>query len=239
MILNELENMLHEKKVDYVRKFQKAVDKVNVLINKAKETEISAIEPDSTWETSYEFEPVILTPTHLIIKYNEWNGRKTEPKTEKISFAQDRDEYPEFAETKHNLRWIAKAIKKGFREEGQSFEEDAAKDDIALDDRDLVSRLKTDDSEDDGGMNKQLLSDLVDNGWEKYGIGYYVHDEHPYIVLDMHAGEFGKTVPNEDLDDAGLHFQTYFQTYEKLVDKLNSDYYKSFLNRVAKFKNNV
>lgn len=113
---------ISEKKVDYVRKFQKAVDKVNLLINKAKEAEISAIEPDSTWETSYEFEPVELTPRYLIVKYTEWDGIKRKPQVEKVLFSRDKNEYPEFAETKYKLSWIKRAIKKGFREEGQQLD---------------------------------------------------------------------------------------------------------------------
>jgi len=89
-----------------------------LLINKAKETDVRAIEPDSTWENVYEFEPVVLTPTQLIVKYKEWDGVKTKPQVEKISFAKDKNESPEFADTKYMLRWITKAIKKGFKQEG-------------------------------------------------------------------------------------------------------------------------
>jgi hypothetical protein len=109
-----------KKKVDYIRKFKKKVDEVNKYIEQAKKDDIWAIEPDSTWESPYIFEPVKLTKTQLVVTYWEDLYKKKKKTVDKVSFAQDKDNYPEFGDTKHMLSWIKRAIKKGYKEEGKS-----------------------------------------------------------------------------------------------------------------------
>lgn len=109
---------LNEAKVDYVKKFQKKVDEVNKYIAQHKKDDIVAVEPDSTWESVYEFEPVKLTKTQLVVTYKEPLGNPPNKKTvDKISFAQDAQ--MEFEDTKHMLSWIKRAIKKGYKQEGK------------------------------------------------------------------------------------------------------------------------
>lgn len=104
------------KKIDYVKKFKKEVEEVNKYIAKSNKDEIYAIEPDSTWESPYQFDLVEITPRKLIVKYTE---DYTKPKKEEILFSKDAD--MDFEETKYMFSWIKKAIKKGYKEEGKTF----------------------------------------------------------------------------------------------------------------------
>lgn len=115
-IFESFGDFLNESKVDYIKKFQKQVNLVNSWIEQANKDDILAIEPDSTWESPYEFEPLELTPKKLIVKYKE---DYVKPKKEDILFS--RDVKNDFEDIKYIFSWIKRAIKKGYREEGKVF----------------------------------------------------------------------------------------------------------------------
>lgn len=96
------------------RAVQKWVDKVNKYISKARRDDIYAVEPDSTWESVYEFEPVRIVRKSVVFKWSEVYGNKRE--TEKINYEDEMRE----DDLKWQFRWVIRAIKKGYREEGET-----------------------------------------------------------------------------------------------------------------------
>lgn len=100
---------------DYNKVLGKVIATTQQIIDQANADNITAIEPDSTWETMYQFESVRLTNTQLVIKYLENAGRGWEKKTDITNLTQDRNQG--FQDSKYVLSWIRRAIKKGYTAE--------------------------------------------------------------------------------------------------------------------------
>jgi hypothetical protein len=92
---------------------QNRIDKVNKYIAKANQDDVWAIEPDSTWEEPYEFEPVKMSGKNVIFKWKEpvGNGKKG---SERINYERDEDDL------KWQFNWVLRAIRKGYKSEGKS-----------------------------------------------------------------------------------------------------------------------
>jgi len=92
------------------------VKKVNEEIKKANSDDVYAIEPDSTWETGYEFHPVVIKGNFLYIEHIEISNPK--------KIIKDRYNLKEIDDVKWQLNWITRAIKKGYREHKKQKNED-------------------------------------------------------------------------------------------------------------------
>ena len=106
------------KVIDYDKKFGKNIEEINKLIKQAKKNDIRAIETDSSWESGYKFDKVVLTKTQVQVHYTEYAGTKPKKKVDKISLAKDKE--VNFGEVKHIFSWIKKTIKKGYREDAKT-----------------------------------------------------------------------------------------------------------------------
>jgi hypothetical protein len=106
------------KVIDYDKKFGKNIEEINKLIKQAKKNDIRAIETDSTWESEYKFDKVVLTKTQVQVHYTEYAETKPKKKVDKISLAKDKE--MNFEEVKHIFSWIKKTIKKGYREDAKT-----------------------------------------------------------------------------------------------------------------------
>lgn len=115
---NEFLNEAKSTKVDYEKKFGKKVAEINELINKAKKDDIVAIGTGSTVESEYRFDKVVLTKTQMKTYYKE--GIPGKKKVDTISLAVDKNN--DFEEVKYNFSWIKRTIKKGYKEDGKSIE---------------------------------------------------------------------------------------------------------------------
>jgi hypothetical protein len=100
---------------DYNKVLGKVIATTQQMIDQAKADDITAIEPDSTWETMYQFESIRLMTTQLVIKYLENAGRGWEKKTDVTNLTQDRTR--EFMDSKAVISWIRRAIRKGYTAE--------------------------------------------------------------------------------------------------------------------------
>ncbi len=113
IIKNEAQSFLGEA-FDYQRYLGKSIAMTNEMIEQAKQDGIYAVEPDSTWESLYQFDKVVLMSTRLKIYYMEYSGRGWQNKVDEVNLTQDRN--MNFDETRGNLNWIRKAIRKGYTE---------------------------------------------------------------------------------------------------------------------------
>jgi len=100
---------------DYNKVLGKVVATTQQMIDQANTDDILAIEPDSTWETQYKFQSILLTNTQLVIKYLENAGRGWETKSDVTNLTQDRTR--EFMDSKAAISWVRRAIKKGYTAE--------------------------------------------------------------------------------------------------------------------------
>jgi hypothetical protein len=100
---------------DYNKVLGKVIATTQQMIDQARADDITAIEPDSTWETMYQFESIRLMTTQLVIKYLENAGRGWEKKTDVTNLTQDRTR--EFMDSKAVISWIRRAIRKGYTAE--------------------------------------------------------------------------------------------------------------------------
>lgn len=116
---DEASNMVQEMAgaFDYQKLLGKSIEKTQQLIDQANVDDIIAIEPDSTWETMYKFQKVILMGTRLRVQYQENNGRDWKNEVRDVNLTQDRA--MNFDEAKFVLAWIRRAIKKGYTAEGR------------------------------------------------------------------------------------------------------------------------
>lgn len=89
------------------------VDQVNQYIEKAEQEDIYAVEPDSTWEENYEFEPIRLSERFLYVNYTEPSNRG-----KKVSDRYNIKNPSHEDDIRFVLSWIIRAIKKGYRSEG-------------------------------------------------------------------------------------------------------------------------
>jgi len=87
------------------------VEKVNKYIAQIKQDDIYAVEPDSTWEEAYEFEPVRLSDRFIYFKYREpYNHNKEIEDRFNLKDSSHEDDI------RYMLGWILRSIKKGYRE---------------------------------------------------------------------------------------------------------------------------
>ena len=100
---------------DYNKVLGKVIAITQQMIDQARTDDITAIEPDSTWETMYQFESIRLMTTQLVIKYLENAGRSWEKKTDVTNLTQDRNN--NFMDSKAVISWIRRAIRKGYTAE--------------------------------------------------------------------------------------------------------------------------
>jgi hypothetical protein len=113
IIQEEMQSMLEG--VDYQKFLGKSIEKTQQIIDQANADNIIAIEPDSTWETNYKFQKVVLMGTRLRVQYQEDNGRGWKPMTDDVNLTQDR--LLDFDEAKYTLAWIRRSIKRGYTED--------------------------------------------------------------------------------------------------------------------------
>jgi hypothetical protein len=95
------------------------VKKVNGYIERALKDEVYGIEPDSTWESAYEFEPIEIKGNFIYFKWKEpydWTS-KGKIKKERYSLTNELHE----DDIKYMFSWITKSLKKGYKQEGKSF----------------------------------------------------------------------------------------------------------------------
>lgn len=86
------------------------VNRLNTLIKQAASDEITAIEPDSTWESAYEFIEVRLLTNKVNVYYRELytsNSDKVLKMTERIANRGD---------LSYMLSWVNRSIAKGYAE---------------------------------------------------------------------------------------------------------------------------
>lgn len=108
-----------KKQKDYSKKFAKRIDALNALIQQAKQDDVAAIEPDSTWESEYIFEKVWIEKNVLKLSYNElYSPTKKCPIVDKVALKLDAER--DFEATRYKLNWIKRAIKKGYTAERRS-----------------------------------------------------------------------------------------------------------------------
>jgi hypothetical protein len=110
MVQEEMQGMFEG--VDYNKFLGKVVATTQQMIDKANADDVLAIEPDSTWETNYKFQKVVLMGTRLRVQYQENNGRGWNQMTDDVNLTKDRQ--MDFDEAKHLLSWIRRSIKKGY-----------------------------------------------------------------------------------------------------------------------------
>lgn len=122
------EEMSLDEGFDYQKFLGKALASTNQLINQAKIDDIDAIEPDSTWESHYIFDKVVLMNTRLKVYYKEYSGtgKGWENKVDETNLTQDRQN--NFTDSKQVLSWIRRAIKKGYTEERRSSKKQSKED---------------------------------------------------------------------------------------------------------------
>ena len=117
IVQEELESLYEG--FDYNKVLGKVVATTQQMIDQANADEITAIEPDGTWETMYQFENVRLMNTQLVVKYLENGGQGWQKKTDVTNLTQDRNQG--FQDSKYVLSWIRRAIKKGYTAERRDF----------------------------------------------------------------------------------------------------------------------
>jgi hypothetical protein len=100
---------------DYNKVLGKVIATTQQMIDQARADDITAIEPDSTWETMYQFESIRLMNTQLVVKYLENGGQGWQKKTDVTNLTQDRNN--NFMDAKTVISWIRRAIKKGYTAE--------------------------------------------------------------------------------------------------------------------------
>ena len=93
------------------------VNEISELIAKANKDEVWAIEPDSTWETNYEFISIKLLKTRIAVKYNEYNGIKPKEVLDYALLSRPED-------VNYMLSWIKRSIKKGYKESERNYKEE-------------------------------------------------------------------------------------------------------------------
>lgn len=97
-------------------KILKLIEKVNKYVEYAAKKEVSGIEPDSTWESVYDFKPVTVSGKFVIIEYTDVHGSgKDKEKKERYSSNPDNESVIE--ELTYTLNWVIRSIKKGLRSE--------------------------------------------------------------------------------------------------------------------------
>ena len=89
---------------------KKLIDKVNRYIAKSNKDDVLAVEPDSTWESAYEFKPVKMSGKNVVFEYTEPYGNKKN--RERFNYENDEDDL------KWQFRWVIRAIKKGYKTDG-------------------------------------------------------------------------------------------------------------------------
>jgi len=100
---------------DYQKLLGKSIATTQEMIDKANADNVYGIEPNSTWETMYRFEKIMLMNTRLRIQYQGNNGSGWKPVVDDVNLTQDR--INNFDEAKYMLAWVRRAIKKGYTRE--------------------------------------------------------------------------------------------------------------------------
>ena len=113
IVQEELSNLYEAP--DYNKVLGKVIATTQQMIDQARADDITAIEPDSTWETMYQFESIRLMNTQLVVKYLENGGQGWQKKTDVTNLTQDRNQG--FQDSKYVMSWIRRAIKKGYTAE--------------------------------------------------------------------------------------------------------------------------
>lgn len=101
------------------RAIAKKVATVNKYIKKHLKDDIYALEPDSTWESAYEFKPVEVKGKYVYFQWVEpmgGNGSKTKKFKERYNITNEMHE----DDIKHMLSWVVRSIKRGYKSEGES-----------------------------------------------------------------------------------------------------------------------
>jgi hypothetical protein len=97
-----------------MKSYVKQVDVLQALIDKAKADDIMAIEPDSTWESGYWFDKIVLLKTRITVYYTEYNGTPLSGGVQKDVTMLSQEE-----DVKYVLSWVKRAIKKGYKEDAK------------------------------------------------------------------------------------------------------------------------
>lgn len=91
---------------------KKQIDLLNAQIDDMKDKEIYAIEPDSTWESCYEFKSISFNEKFIWIRYHELYSKKP-INTVRITLS----DYMAEEDTREAFSWVRRAIKKGIKEQ--------------------------------------------------------------------------------------------------------------------------
>ena len=88
------------------------IKKANFYIEEAKKADILAIEPDSTWESEYQFTEIKVSENCFTIKYRDIHKKKNCSDRHYVT-------NPDSLSDAHwSLSWVVRCIKKGFKAEG-------------------------------------------------------------------------------------------------------------------------
>lgn len=161
IIQEEIQNLYEAP--DYNKVLGKVIATTQQMIDQARTDDITAIEPDSTWETMYQFESIQLMSTQLVVKYLENAGRGWERKTDITNLTQDRN--IEFMDSKAVISWVRRAIKKGYTAER----------------RDMKAQTKLDNKTDLQEYGTEQLLTLAD-------LGEYVSRAEPKMTPEEATG---------------------------------------------------
>lgn len=115
----KLKDILNEAPDLTDKQVKSLVDKANKYINQAIKDDVNPVEPDSTWESVYEFEPVKLSGKFVTFKYTDVYGSSSRKvHTERYKYDKQDEFYID--EMKYMFKWIIRAVKKGYKEEGKT-----------------------------------------------------------------------------------------------------------------------
>lgn len=91
------------------KKMHEKVSTVGTIIEQSIRDEVSGIEVDSTWETSYDFRSIKLLKTRLIVCYSEWDGVTIKERRDSIKLS-------DIEAVNYTLSWIRRCIRKGYKQ---------------------------------------------------------------------------------------------------------------------------
>lgn len=87
------------------------IKETNRMITQCNKDEVWAVETDSTWESTYTFNPIRINKYSISVSYEEHSGQGHKQET-----------WFDIDDIRYAISWIRRCIKKGYREEGKKYE---------------------------------------------------------------------------------------------------------------------